>query len=51
MTRGGDEHGEVDEAKTPDLDEEWSKRKFEKAMRRWRIQLKQWGRQKGSGEE
>ena len=40
MTRGG----EAATPKTPDPDEEWSKREWEKAMAKWRNQLKQWER-------
>ena len=47
MSRGG----EAVEPKTPDPDEEWPKRQWEKAMRTWRNQLRQWGRQAGSEEE
>ena len=47
MTRGG----EAATPNTPDPDEEWSKRKWEKAMAEWRNQLRQWGRNAGSEEE
>ena len=47
LSRGG----EAVEPKTPDPDEAWSKRQWEKAMRTWRIQLRQWGRHAGSEEE
>ena len=43
--------GEAVEPKTPDPDEAWSKRQWEKAMRTWRIQLRQWGRHAGSEDE
>ncbi len=47
MTRGG----EAATPKTPDPDEEWSKREWEKAMAKWRNQLKQWERNARNEEE
>ena len=47
MSRGG----EAAEPMTPDPDEEWTKRQWERAMFRWRSQLRQWGRPAGSEEE
>ena len=38
MTRGG----EAAQPKTPDPDEQWSKRQWEKAMANWRSELRQW---------
>ena len=38
MTRGG----EAAQPKTPDPDEQWSKRRWEKAMANWRSELRQW---------
>ena len=47
MSRGG----EAAEPMTPDPDEEWIKRQWERAMFQWRSQLRQWGRPSGSEEE
>ena len=38
MTRGG----EAAQPKTPDPDEQWSKRQWEKAMANWRSELRRW---------